>query len=154
MSCTLWDVQTGNTWYSRKRVHQGALFLLLLSHSQVYAEGLVHLDSARTLQGSPLSFSCGGMDNIVSTEAGEAESWRHSLMRCFLFEQGDIFVNDGKCRIIQRHLIFDGGIAYGIDCLLTPPSLGGRCDKQTTFQLSVCPCSSCQTVDTSMCRKL
>uniref|UniRef100_A0A8C2YY13 Stabilin 2 n=1 Tax=Cyclopterus lumpus TaxID=8103 RepID=A0A8C2YY13_CYCLU len=44
-----------------------------------------------------------------------------------------IFVNDGKCRIIQRHLIFNAGIAYGIDCLLTPPSLGGRCDKQTTF---------------------
>lgn len=35
--------------------------------SQIYAEGLIHLDSARTLQGSPLSFSCGGMDDIVST---------------------------------------------------------------------------------------
>uniref|UniRef100_A0A673BC57 Stabilin 2 n=1 Tax=Sphaeramia orbicularis TaxID=375764 RepID=A0A673BC57_9TELE len=71
---------------------------------------LIHLDSPRTIQGSPLSFSCGGLDAI-----------------------GDIFVNDGKCRIVQRHLIFREGIAYGIDCLLTPPSLGGRCDEQSTF---------------------
>ena len=54
-----------------------------------------------------------------------------------LFEQGEIFVNNGKCQIVQRHLIFNGGIAYGIDCLLTPPSLGGRCDKQMTFELTV-----------------
>lgn len=37
-------------------------------HTQVYADTLVHMDSARTLQGSPLSFSCGGMDNIVSAD--------------------------------------------------------------------------------------
>uniref|UniRef100_A0A673BK44 Stabilin 2 n=1 Tax=Sphaeramia orbicularis TaxID=375764 RepID=A0A673BK44_9TELE len=67
---------------------------------------LIHLDSPRTIQGSPLSFSCGGLDAIVSTE----------------------------CRIVQRHLIFREGIAYGIDCLLTPPSLGGRCDEQSTFE--------------------
>ena len=48
-------------------------------------------------------------------------------------------MNDGKCRIVQRHLVFNGGIAYGIDCLLTPPSLGGRCDEQTTFDLQVNP---------------
>lgn len=36
-------------------------------HVQVYAEGLIHLDAVRTLQGSPLSFICGGSDNIVST---------------------------------------------------------------------------------------
>uniref|UniRef100_A0A665V3G4 Stabilin 2 n=1 Tax=Echeneis naucrates TaxID=173247 RepID=A0A665V3G4_ECHNA len=75
----------------------------ILQMQKIYAERLIHLDSARTLQGSSLSFSCGGMDDI--------------------------------CRIIQRHLIFNGGIAYGIDCLLTPPSLGGRCDEQTTFEL-------------------
>lgn len=71
-------------------------------------------------------------------------------MRLFLFEQGEIFVNDGKCRIVQRHLVFNGGIAYGIDCLLTPPSLGGRCDKQTTFHLTVNPhCSDCLLSPTS-----
>ncbi|XP_039999160.1 stabilin-2 isoform X2 [Xiphias gladius] len=91
----------------------------ILQAQKIYAEGLIHLDSARTLQGSPLSFTCGGVDAI-----------------------GEIFVNPGKCRIVQRHLIFNGGIAYGIDCLLTPPSLGGRCDEQTTFDLQM-SCGLC-----------
>ncbi|XP_040886255.1 stabilin-2 isoform X2 [Toxotes jaculatrix] len=96
----------------------------ILPAQKIYAEGLIHQDSARTLQGSPLSFTCGGMDDI-----------------------GEIFVNDGKCRIVQRHLVFNGGIAYGIDCLLTPPSLGGRCDEQTTFdlQMNCGPCTSSAT---------
>ncbi|XP_062239185.1 stabilin-2 isoform X1 [Platichthys flesus] len=98
-------------------------------HSQkIYAEGLIYLDSARTLQGSPLSFVCGGTDSI-----------------------GEIFVNDGKCRIVQRHLVFNGGIAYGIDCLLTPPSLGGRCDEQTSFELRM-SCGVC-TSSASRCPK-
>ncbi|XP_036005270.1 stabilin-2 [Fundulus heteroclitus] len=92
---------------------------------KVYAEGLIYLESARTLQGSSLSFSCGGSDDI-----------------------GEIYVNDRSCRITERHLVFRAGIAYGIDCLLTPPSLGGRCDEQTVLDLkmncgpctrSVCP---------------
>ncbi|KAK7896729.1 hypothetical protein WMY93_022054 [Mugilogobius chulae] len=71
-------------------------------HTQkIYAEGLVHLDLVRTIQGSSLSFSCGGSDAV-----------------------GEVFVNE-KCRIVQRHLLFNGGVAYGIDCLLTPPALGG-----------------------------
>ncbi|XP_055087632.1 stabilin-2 [Periophthalmus magnuspinnatus] len=81
----------------------------ILHNQKIYAEGLVHLDVPRTLQGSSLSFSCGGSDAI-----------------------GEVFVNQ-KCRILQRHLMFNAGVAYGIDCLLTPPSLGGRCDKQDTF---------------------
>ncbi|CAK6983628.1 stabilin-2 [Scomber scombrus] len=81
---------------------------------KIYAEGLIHADSARTLQGSALSFSCGGTNAI-----------------------GEIFVNDGRCRITQRHLVFNQGIAYGIDCLLTPPSLGGRCDTQTNLDLEL-----------------
>ncbi|XP_061768066.1 stabilin-2 isoform X1 [Nerophis ophidion] len=92
----------------------------VVQNHKVYAEGLIHLDSARTLQGSSLSFNCGGPDEI-----------------------GQIFVNDGKCRIVQRHLVFNGGIAYGIDCLLTPPSLGGRCDEQTTFDLEM-TCGMCK----------
>ncbi|KAM9334912.1 stabilin-2 [Symphorus nematophorus] len=96
----------------------------ILQAHKVYSEGLIHLDSARTLQGSPLSFTCGGTDEI-----------------------GEIFVNNGKCRIIQRHLVFNGGIAYGIDCLLTPPSLGGRCDEQSTFDfpMSCGPCTPSAT---------
>ncbi|CAB1434831.1 unnamed protein product, partial [Pleuronectes platessa] len=98
-------------------------------HSQkIYAESLIYLDSARTLQGSPLSFVCGGTDNI-----------------------GEIYVNDGKCRIVQRHLVFNGGMAYGIDCLLTPPSLGGRCDEQSSFELRM-SCGVC-TSSASRCPK-
>ncbi|XP_074554721.1 stabilin-2 [Halichoeres trimaculatus] len=89
-------------------------------HSQkTYAERLIYLNQPKTLQGSSLSFSCGGKDEI-----------------------GEIFVNDGKCRIIQRHLAFKTGIAYGIDCLLTPPSLGGHCTEQTTLDLELA-CGQC-----------
>ncbi|XP_063761654.1 stabilin-2 isoform X2 [Eleginops maclovinus] len=91
----------------------------VLQGQKVYAEALIHQEGVRTLQGSLLSFNCGGSDAI-----------------------GDIFVNDGKCRIAQRHLVFNGGMAYGIDCLLTPPSLGGRCDTQTTFDLKL-SCGLC-----------
>ncbi|XP_070411388.1 stabilin-2 isoform X2 [Nothobranchius furzeri] len=100
----------------------------ILIGQKIYAEGLIYLEPARTLQGSSLSFSCGGLDNI-----------------------GEIFINDASCRIIRRHLVFRTGIAYGIDCLLTPPSLGGRCDEQTTFDLSM-SCGVCRT-QTSRCPK-
>lgn len=43
------------------------------------------------------------------------------------------------CRIVQRELLFDLGVAYGIDCLLIDPTLGGRCDTFTTFDVSVSP---------------
>ncbi|XP_029968953.1 stabilin-2 isoform X2 [Salarias fasciatus] len=96
----------------------------IVQGQRVHAEDLVYLDSARTLQGSLLSFVCGDVDNI-----------------------GAIFVNDERCRIVQRHLGFRGGIAYGIDCLLTPPSLGGRCDEYTTVDLTM-KCRTCFTSST------
>lgn len=40
---------------------------------------------------------------------------------------------------MQRHLEFDGGIAYGIDCMLTDPTLGGRCDTFITGNFTVSP---------------
>ncbi|KAM6984714.1 stabilin-2 [Aplochiton taeniatus] len=78
-----------------------------------YATELIHLDHVRTLQGSELKFSCGGLENV-----------------------GEIFINGGKCRVIQRHLLFRGGMAYGLDCLLAPPSLGGRCDSHSALELT------------------
>uniref|UniRef100_A0A8B9D5B9 Stabilin 2 n=1 Tax=Anser cygnoides TaxID=8845 RepID=A0A8B9D5B9_ANSCY len=72
--------------------------------------------SLKTLQGSNLSISCG--DNR---------------------EIGALFLNDRQCKIVQRQLEFDGGIAYGIDCLLTDPSLGGRCDSFFTVEFMVSP---------------
>lgn len=62
---------------------------------------------------------------------------RLMMVMMMISQQGEIFVNEGSCRIVQRHLRFNGGMAYGIDCLLTPPSLGGRCDTQMTFDLPV-----------------
>uniref|UniRef100_A0A673XQ06 Stabilin 2 n=1 Tax=Salmo trutta TaxID=8032 RepID=A0A673XQ06_SALTR len=92
----------------------------ILRDTKVYAAELVHINPIRTLQGSELKANCGGLDNI-----------------------GEIFLNDGNCRIIQRHLPFNGGIAYGIDCLLNPPSLGGRCDKKETIDFPVSVTISC-----------
>uniref|UniRef100_A0A803V533 Stabilin 1 n=1 Tax=Ficedula albicollis TaxID=59894 RepID=A0A803V533_FICAL len=54
----------------------------------------------------------------------------------------------------QRHMEFNGGIAYGIDRLLEPPDLGSRCDEFTLVELQVStwgevrenlghPCSPC-----------
>ncbi|XP_028254125.1 stabilin-2 isoform X2 [Parambassis ranga] len=113
--------------HNRPQLLEYLKYHILLSQ-KVYAEELIYLDSARTLQGSSLSFSCGGTDNI-----------------------GEVFINDGKCRIIQRHLAFKTGLAYGIDCLLTPPSLGGRCDEQTKFDLQM-NCGIC-SVSASQCPK-
>uniref|UniRef100_A0A8C0H5Q2 Stabilin 1 n=1 Tax=Chelonoidis abingdonii TaxID=106734 RepID=A0A8C0H5Q2_CHEAB len=41
---------------------------------------------------------------------------------------GELLVDNGNAKIVQRHMEFDGGIAYGIDQLLEPPNLGSRCD--------------------------
>ncbi|MXQ98766.1 hypothetical protein E5288_WYG018307 [Bos mutus] len=67
----------------------------------------------KTLQGSELSVKCGAGSDI-----------------------GDLFLNSQTCRIVQRELLFDLGVAYGIDCLLIDPTLGGRCDTFTTFDVS------------------
>uniref|UniRef100_A0A672US94 Stabilin 2 n=1 Tax=Strigops habroptila TaxID=2489341 RepID=A0A672US94_STRHB len=82
----------------------------------VLAYQLPSSTSLKTLQGSNLSVSCG--DNR---------------------EIGALFLNDRQCKIVQRQLEFDGGIAYGIDCLLTDPSLGGRCDSFFTVDFMVSP---------------
>ncbi|GCB79701.1 hypothetical protein scyTo_0016995, partial [Scyliorhinus torazame] len=41
---------------------------------------------------------------------------------------GELYMNGRSCKITQRYLEFDGGVAYGIRCLMTPPSVGGHCD--------------------------
>ncbi|KAI1892359.1 hypothetical protein AGOR_G00132550 [Albula goreensis] len=74
--------------------------------------------SARTLFGSILSFSCD--KNTV----------------------GNILVDDGNAKIIERHLEFDVGIAHGIDQLIEPPGLGARCDNLEMVKVSGM-CGSC-----------
>ncbi|XP_076967946.1 stabilin-2 isoform X2 [Tamandua tetradactyla] len=73
----------------------------------------------KTLQGSELSVTCGAGSDI-----------------------GQLFLNGQRCRVVQRELLFDLGVAYGIDCLLVDPTLGGRCDTFTSFNISGA-CGSC-----------
>uniref|UniRef100_A0A8C3K0V4 Stabilin 2 n=1 Tax=Calidris pygmaea TaxID=425635 RepID=A0A8C3K0V4_9CHAR len=82
----------------------------------VLAYQLPDSTALKTLQGSNLSVSCGDNKEI-----------------------GALFLNDRQCKIVQRQLEFDGGIAYGIDCLLMDPSLGGRCDTFFTVDFMVSP---------------
>ena len=49
--------------------------------------------------------------------------------------QGELTVGEDDARIVQRHLPFVGGLAYGIDQLLEPPGLGARCDTFETRPL-------------------
>ncbi|OXB60701.1 hypothetical protein ASZ78_011541 [Callipepla squamata] len=49
--------------------------------------------------------------------------------------KGKLLVGNGDATIIQRHMEFNGGIAYGIDRLLEPPDLGSRCDEFIFLEL-------------------
>ncbi|XP_006824491.1 stabilin-2-like, partial [Saccoglossus kowalevskii] len=52
---------------------------------------------------------------------------------------GDIYINDGNSKIIERNIFYNSGIVYGIDRVLELPSIGGRCDVITnTTEMSRC----------------
>uniref|UniRef100_A0A4W2GHQ9 Stabilin-2 n=2 Tax=Bos indicus x Bos taurus TaxID=30522 RepID=A0A4W2GHQ9_BOBOX len=85
----------------------------VIRDAKVLAVDLPKFAPWKTLQGSELSVKCGAGSDI-----------------------GDLFLNSQTCRIVQRELLFDLGVAYGIDCLLIDPTLGGRCDTFTTFDVS------------------
>ncbi|KAI4586528.1 hypothetical protein MJG53_004315 [Ovis ammon polii x Ovis aries] len=85
----------------------------VIRDAKVLAVDLPRSATWKTLQGSELSVKCGAGSDI-----------------------GDLFLNSQTCRIVQRELLFDLGVAYGIDCLLIDPTLGGRCDTFTTFDVS------------------
>ncbi|RXM29918.1 Stabilin-2 [Acipenser ruthenus] len=89
---------------------------------QILAADLPNSEALKTLQGSDLHVNCGDEDNI-----------------------GALFLNNRKCRIVQRQLEFSGGIAHGIDCMLTPPSVGGRCDTLDAVDL-MGDCGPCYKV--------
>ncbi|XP_038612836.1 stabilin-2 [Tachyglossus aculeatus] len=91
----------------------------IIRDAKILAVDLPNVVSRKTLQGSEISVKCGDDNNI-----------------------GELFLNDRKCKIVQRQLEFDSGIAYGIDCMLMDPSLGGRCDNFITFKVSG-ECGSC-----------
>ncbi|KAH0616983.1 hypothetical protein JD844_028519 [Phrynosoma platyrhinos] len=85
----------------------------IVGSAKIFAYALPNSDSLKTLQGSDLTVTCGDADTNI----------------------GELFLGEKMCKIVQRQLEFDGGIAYGIDCVLTDPVLGGRCDTFITSQL-------------------
>ncbi|XP_043943785.1 stabilin-2 [Protopterus annectens] len=110
----------------------------IIRDAKITASDLPNTNSLTTFQGSNLTAECGKKDNI-----------------------GDLYLNERKCKIIQRHIEFNGGIAYGIDCLLTPPSIGGRCDITfateipgtcgACYNIPPCPPTSKPTEETKKC---
>ncbi|XP_056662252.1 LOW QUALITY PROTEIN: stabilin-1 [Monodelphis domestica] len=105
--------------------HREKLAAILRGHVirnvKALASDIPNLGQLRTMHGSPISFSCS-----------------KAL-------PGELLVGEGEARIVQRHMEFLGGIAYGIDQLLEPPGLGSRCDHYVKEQLPAYrqPCSSC-----------
>ncbi|XP_054935433.1 stabilin-1 isoform X14 [Physeter macrocephalus] len=103
--------------------HRDKLAAILRGHVirnvEALASDLPNLGPLRTMHGTPISFSC-------------------SRAR-----PGELTVGEEDARIVQRHLPFEGGLAYGIDQLLEPPGLGARCDRFETRPLWLKVCSIC-----------
>ncbi|XP_035113318.3 stabilin-2 [Callithrix jacchus] len=91
----------------------------VIRDAKVLAVDLPSSPGRTTLHGTDLSVKCGTGNDI-----------------------GDLFLNGQTCRIVQRELLFDLGVAYGIDCLLIDPILGGHCDTFTVFDMWG-DCGSC-----------
>ncbi|XP_055972331.1 stabilin-2 isoform X2 [Sorex fumeus] len=91
----------------------------VIRDAKILAANLPQATAWKTLQGSDLRVKCGGSGHL-----------------------GELFLNDQNCRIVQRQIPFDLGLVYGIDCLLMDPTLGGRCDSFSTFDVSG-NCGSC-----------
>uniref|UniRef100_A0A8C2GCI5 Stabilin 1 n=1 Tax=Cyprinus carpio TaxID=7962 RepID=A0A8C2GCI5_CYPCA len=91
--------------------HRDKLQAYLKAHivrdQRITAVALPGEKSMETLFGSKLTFSCS--KNVI----------------------GDILINGNNARIVSRNMLFDSGIAHGIDQLLEPPSIGARCDNFT-----------------------
>ena len=45
---------------------------------------------------------------------------------------------NGDSKLIERNLIFDGGVAFGVDKVLIPLGFGGNCDviKETHIMVN------------------
>ncbi|XP_078677001.1 stabilin-2-like isoform X1 [Branchiostoma floridae x Branchiostoma belcheri] len=88
----------------------------IIRDARLSATALVTSNDLRTLQGSMVEVMCKG-------------------------EKGDLYVNEDS-KIVQRGIMFEGGVAYGIDNVLEPPSIGGRCDVMSnrTFTGECGPC--------------
>ena len=50
--------------------------------------------------------------------------------------QGDLYVN-GDSKLVERDVLFNGGIAFGVDKALIPLGFGGNCDDIKETQITV-----------------
>ncbi|TRZ01615.1 hypothetical protein DNTS_022971 [Danionella cerebrum] len=121
--------------------HRDKLRGLLKAHivrdQRITAAGLPAQKRLETLFGSEVTFSCN--KDLV----------------------GDILINGNNARIVTRNLIFESGIAHGIDQLLEPPGIGARCDDFQNIKLKgrcgpcanppLCPYGSMDTNQTDFC---
>ncbi|NXU52032.1 STAB1 protein, partial [Turnix velox] len=103
-----------------RREHRDVLASYLKAHmirdTNIVAANLPRIQSIRTMHGSTITFSC-SKNHVVK-----------------------LLVGNGDATIIERHMEFNGGIAYGINKLLEPPDLGSRCDELTFVELQVITC--------------
>uniref|UniRef100_A0A8C0FC42 Stabilin 1 n=1 Tax=Bubo bubo TaxID=30461 RepID=A0A8C0FC42_BUBBB len=114
-----------------RREHRDVLASYLKAHmirdTKIMAGNMPQVKSIRTMHGSTVSFSCS------KTHVGE------------------LLVGNSDATIIQRHMEFNGGIAYGINRLLEPPDLGSRCDEFIFVELQV---STCDKASEDLCHLL
>lgn len=54
----------------------------------------------------------------------------------FLTLQGDLYVN-GDSKLVERDVVFSGGVAFGVDKALIPLGFGGNCDDIKETQITV-----------------
>lgn len=98
--------------------HQGELSAIIKAHiiRNTRVKGIVQpskfMTSYRSMHGSVIKYRCD-----------------KSLV-------GNILLNDNMARLIERFMMFNDGMAYGIDQVLEPPGLGAHCDgvqNKTTY---------------------
>ncbi|XP_077195862.1 stabilin-2 [Paroedura picta] len=105
---------------SSKTKLQQYLKFHIIRDVKIPAYALPTSNSLTTVQGFDLSVTCSNDNNEI----------------------GELYINDRNCKVVQRYLEFDGGVAYGIDCVLTDPNIGGRCDSFISRDVSG-DCGSC-----------
>ncbi|XP_048463436.1 stabilin-2-like isoform X1 [Rhincodon typus] len=91
----------------------------IIRDAKILAAALPKVDSLKTLQGSDIRISCARQRN-----------------------KGELYLNRRNCKITQRYLEFDAGVAYGIGCLMTPQNIGARCDDLSLVDI-LGDCGSC-----------
>jgi len=50
--------------------------------------------------------------------------------------QGDLYVN-GDSKLVERDIVFNGGVAFGVNKALIPPGVGGNCDDIKETKITV-----------------